>query len=79
MGFNVSTQNTDGRTILVGNNSNIPEGGYQENYEYTHNTLSVSLAYMFEYNTQLKRKGGSTSSASKKTKKSAKAKKKSAQ
>lgn len=79
MGFNVDTRKADGRTILVGNNTDIPFAGYQENYEYSHTSMSFSIAYMFEYNTELKRKGGSTSSESKRTKKSAKAKKKSAQ
>ena len=76
MGFNVNPQQTDGKTILVGNTTNIPTSGYQENYEYSHNTLSFSVAYMFEYNTDFKRKGSSTSSEAKKTKKSANKKKK---
>lgn len=79
MGFNVDV-NEAGQTLLVGSTSpEIPENGYQENYEYTHNTLSLSIAYMFEYNTDLKRKGGSTIRASRNTKKSTKAKKKSSQ
>ena len=77
MGFNDDNEVSDGRTIYFGNEGNIPESGYLENYEYTHNTISFSLAYMFEYNTSLKRKGSSTSSESKATKKSAKQKKKS--
>ncbi len=77
MGFNRDYNEPEG-TLTI-NPPNIPLSGYQENYEYTHNTVSVSIAYMFEYNTQLKRKGGSTSGESKKTKKSAKSKKKSSQ
>ena len=76
MGFNEDFNDANG-TLTI-NPPIIPENGYQENYEYTHNTFSISLAYMFEYNTQLKRKGGSTSSESKATKKAAKSKKKSA-
>lgn len=76
MGFNTDVNDARG-ALLVGSQIDIPRSGYQENYEYTHNTLSFSIAYMFEYNTQLKRKGGSTSKDSKNTKKSAKAKKKS--
>ncbi len=75
MGFNYDLQDNDGRTIFEGNEGNIPESGYQENYEYTHNTISFSIAYMFEYNTEFKRKGSSTSSESKATKKSTKKKK----
>ncbi|MCP4458702.1 MAG: PorT family protein [Cytophagales bacterium] len=74
MGFNVDLESNDGRIILVGNEGNIPESGYRENYEYTHNTISLSVAYMFEYNTDFKRKGSSTSSESKATKKSTKKK-----
>ena len=76
MGFNLSPQDQDGTFIMAGNNTNIPTAGYLENYEYTNNTLSFSVAYMFEYNTDFKRKGSSTSSEAKKTKKSANKKKK---
>lgn len=77
MGFNLDTEAAGGnRTILVGSSSNIPVAGYQENYEYSHTNLSVSVAYMFEYNTQLKRKGGSTVDASKKNKKAVQKKRK---
>ncbi len=76
MGFNLNPQESDTRSILVGNTTNIPQSGYQENYEYSHNTVSFSLAYMFEYNTELKRKGSSTSADAKKTKKAARKKQK---
>ncbi len=77
MGFNLGVDE-DGasKAILVGSANNIPVAGYQENYEYSHTNLSVSVAYMFEYNTQLKRKGGSTVDASNKNKKAVKKKKK---
>ncbi len=42
---------------------------YYENFEYRHNTLSISVGYMFEYNAQLRRKGRSTNSLSNKKKK----------
>jgi hypothetical protein len=42
---------------------------YEENFEYTHDMISVSVAYLFEYNAQLKRKGGSTNKLSNKKKK----------
>lgn len=76
MGFNVDPQQPGRGTILVGNSTNIPTSGYQENYEFSNNTMSFSVAYMFEYNTQLKRKGSSTSAESQKTKKSVKKKRK---
>ena len=76
MGFNLDPIIPNDKTILVGAGTDIPERGYQENYEYSHNTLSFSMAYMFEYNINFKRKGSSTSSESKKTKKSAQKKKK---
>ncbi|MEM9325179.1 MAG: outer membrane beta-barrel protein [Bacteroidota bacterium] len=37
---------------------------YVENFEYRHNTLSVSIGYMFEYNAQLRRQGRSTNKLS---------------
>ena len=73
MGFNDDLQIADGRTIQEGDN--IPVNGYQENYEYTHNTLSFSVAYLFEYSADLKRKGNSTSSESRESRKKAKKKK----
>ena len=72
IGFNDDIEIADGRTIQEG--SDFPQNGYQENYEYTHNTLSFSVAYLFEYSADLKRKGGSTSSVSKEYKKKAKKK-----
>lgn len=39
---------------------------YRENYEYAHNILSVSIGYLWSYNTDLKRKGKSTSKVGKK-------------
>lgn len=75
MGFNEDVNVKNGTLNINGDFA--PENGYFENYEFSNTTLSFSLAYMFEYNTQLKRKGGSTSGESKKTKKSAKQKKKS--
>lgn len=42
---------------------------YRENFEYFHNIGSVSVAYMFGYNSQLRRKGKSTASESNKKKK----------
>lgn len=41
---------------------------YEENFEYTHDMLSISVAYMFEYNAQLQRKGKSTNKLSNKKK-----------
>jgi len=75
MAFNFDATNDDDRFVRTGIGSDVPEGAYQENYEYTNNTMSFSLAYMFEYNTDFKRKGSSTSDESKKTKKDAKKKK----
>ena len=72
MAFNQDPNVTNGTLNLSG--SEAPIEGYQENYEFTHNALSMSIAYMFEYNVDFKRKGGSTSNESKKTKKSAKVK-----
>ena len=72
MGFNDDVQLSDGRTIQEGDN--IPQNGYQENYEYTHNTFSFSVAYMFEYSAELKRQGNSTSSESRESRKKAKKK-----
>ena len=40
--------------------------GYEENFEYTHDMLSVSVGYLFEYNAQLQRKGRSTNKLSNK-------------
>ena len=37
---------------------------YSENFEYRHNTLSISVGYMFEYNAQLRRQGRSTNKMS---------------
>ena len=75
MAFNFDPTIDDIRYVRTGIGSDVPEGAYQENYEYTNNTISISLAYMFEYNTDFKRKGSSTSDESKKTKKDAKKKK----
>ena len=42
---------------------------YVESFEYSLNTLSVSVAYLFEYDAQLKRRGKSTNPKSNKRKK----------
>lgn len=76
MGFNLDPQEQDGTFIMAGNNTNIPTAGYLENYEYSNNTISFSVGYMFEYNTSFKRKGSSTSDEANKTKKSTKKKRK---
>jgi hypothetical protein len=76
MGFNVDPQAPGQATMLVGNSTNIPSGGYQENYEFSNNTMSFSIGYMFEYNTELKRKGSSTNSDAQRTKKATQKKKK---
>ncbi|MEL7006534.1 MAG: porin family protein [Bacteroidota bacterium] len=39
---------------------------YEENFEYRHFALSVSVGYMFEYNAQFQRKGKSTNKLSNK-------------
>ncbi len=75
MGFTSEAPDFDSRTLVFGNPADIPESGYQENYEYTQNMLTVAVAYQFEYNAQLKRKGGSTSKEAKKTKQAARKKK----
>ena len=64
MAFNQDPNVASSNSIIAGSPENIPERGYQENYEYTTNTISISIAYMYEYNAQLKRKGGSTNSES---------------
>ncbi|SNS68627.1 Outer membrane protein beta-barrel domain-containing protein [Ekhidna lutea] len=42
---------------------------YRENFEYYHNIATVGVAYLFGYNSELKRKGKSTSKESNKRKK----------
>lgn len=42
---------------------------YLETFEYTLNTASISIGYLFEYNAQLKRRGRSTNPQSNKRKK----------
>ncbi len=42
-------------------NPDVTFTDYYENLKYRNNMLSVSIAYMLEYNAQLKRKGASTS------------------
>ncbi len=42
---------------------------YEENFEFRNYTLSATLAYLFEYNAALQRKGSSTNKNSKKVKK----------
>lgn len=75
MGFNLEPDETSSKILSSGSRTNVPAEGYVENYEYSHSTMSFSVAYMFEYNTQLKRKGSSTISASKKNRKATKKKK----
>lgn len=61
-------KNTSRDTNLV-HGVNTDADYYRENFEYYHNIGSVSVAYMFGYNSQLKRKGKSTSDESNKRKK----------
>ncbi|WP_462249985.1 outer membrane beta-barrel protein [Ekhidna sp.] len=42
---------------------------YSENFEYSHNITSIGVAYMFGYNSELKRKGKSSNKESNKKKK----------
>lgn len=42
---------------------------YRENWEYSRNYASISIGYLINYNSDLKRKGGSTSAESNKKKK----------
>ena len=45
------------------------DSSYRENFEHYHGIATVGVAYMFGYNSQLRRKGKSTSSKSNKKKK----------
>lgn len=76
MGFNIDQQDNNGKVLQSGSEVDIPANGYFENYEFSMTSISFSVAYMFEYNAQLKRKGSSTSSKSRNTRKSTKRKKK---
>ncbi|WP_421765290.1 hypothetical protein [Ekhidna sp.] len=49
--------------------TNFGGENYRENFEYYHNIGTVSIAYLFGYNSELKRKGKSTSKESNKKKK----------
>lgn len=51
------------------NDLNLVRDAYRENLEYFHNISSVSVAYLFGYNSDLKRKGRSTIKESNKKKK----------
>lgn len=42
---------------------------YRENFEYSHNIMTLGISYMFGYNSDLKRKGKSTDKESNKKKK----------
>ncbi|MFY0608261.1 MAG: PorT family protein [Cyclobacteriaceae bacterium] len=50
------------------NNPDFSFDEYTEDWEFRNYTLSVSLAYLFEYNVALQRKGASTNKISKKSK-----------
>ncbi len=49
-------------------NSDFTFETYEENFEFRNYSLSISLAYLFEYNVALQRKGSSTNKLSKKSK-----------
>lgn len=49
--------------------TNFSFDSYHENFEYYHNIATVGVAYLFGYNSELKRKGKSTSKESNKKKK----------
>lgn len=59
---NMATNSGSGDTNFGGEN-------YRENFEYYHNVATVGIAYLFGYNSELKRKGKSTSKESNKKKK----------
>ena len=48
---------------------NFSGAAYRENFEYYHNIATVGIAYLFNYDSNLKRKGKSTSKESNKKKK----------
>ncbi|MEQ9467846.1 MAG: outer membrane beta-barrel protein [Ekhidna sp.] len=48
---------------------NFAGENYRENFEYYHNIATIGIAYLFNYDANLKRKGSSTSKESKKRKK----------
>ena len=50
-------------------NINFNFATYNENFEYSHNIGTIGVAYLFGYNSDLKRKGKSTSKESNKKKK----------
>ncbi|GAB4245193.1 MAG: hypothetical protein Tsb0034_23640 [Ekhidna sp.] len=51
------------------NDTNLVRQSYRENLEYFHNISSLSIAYLFGYDSQMKRKGKSTNKESNKKKK----------
>ncbi|MEP1096277.1 MAG: outer membrane beta-barrel protein [Cyclobacteriaceae bacterium] len=53
----------------IGDSFDFPDDLYVESFEYTMNTLSVSVGYLFGYNSQFKRKGRSTDKESNRKKK----------
>lgn len=73
--FNQSRLQIDFRFTWVHSNMGTNNGtddinfefpGYRENFEYSHNMASVGIAYMLEYNKNLKRRGKSTNKSSNK-------------
>ncbi|MEQ9401946.1 MAG: outer membrane beta-barrel protein [Cyclobacteriaceae bacterium] len=50
-------------------NFDFPDDNYVESFEYTMNTISVSVGYLIGYNAEFKRKGRSTDEKSNKKKK----------
>lgn len=52
-----------------GDGFSYPDDSYVESFEYTLNTASVSIGYLFGYNSEFKRKGRSTDKESNKRKK----------
>ena len=64
---NMATNSSDDTNLIRGSSADLDF--YRENLEYYHNIASVGVAYLFGYNSDLKRKGKSTSKESNKKKK----------
>jgi hypothetical protein len=77
IGFNGKSNQPNPKMLEYGRvtDGEAPVDTYRENYEYTNNTISASIAYQFHFDRQLRRQGSSTSKESRETRKKARSKK----
>lgn len=64
---NMATNSSEDTNLIRGSSRDLDF--YRENLEYYHNIGTIGIAYLFGYNSELKRKGKSTSKESNKKKK----------